>query len=373
MNVTISKNNIKDILANIQGICGRKTNLKITSDVLINASDKDITITANNLETVFQGNYDAVVELEGIISINAGKFYEIIREYPDNEIPLKEPKNRWVEIGKGHVKYNIVASDWKNFPETPVIESIDFIEADAWDLKKMVDATSCITYGPDEKRPYVLGVLLEKVENTEDNTLRIVSTDSKRLHCYESAYTGYLTLPGGSILIPKKGFSQIGKFVENKEGNIKIGVKDNHLIAVKENETLMIKLIHGEYPDYRGLMDTETLIRVDIDRVMLLTMMRRMSILTSEEYKSIILKFGDNELVTTVTNPDIGESRDQLEISYTDGEIEGAFNPRYFIEALKIIESDTVSLYLKDGDSPCLIKGIDDDKLVCIIMAMHIS
>lgn len=371
MDFLINKNNIIDALLKIQGITGRNTNLAITSDVLINVSSSNISITANNLETVFLGKYEASVKSEGIITINSNKFFEIIKEYPFEEIAVKEIENRWVEIGEGDTQYNIVSSNYENFPQTPVIEDINFIDIDSSDIKRMVDVVAGIIYSKDEKRMYMLGVLIEKV-NENDKKLRVVSTDSRRLHCYEFEYEGDIDLSKGNILIPKKAFPEIGKFVINKEGKIKFGIKDNHVIVSKDNEVLMIKLFEGEYPDYKRLLNTENMIPVNMEKNMFNTMLKRLSILTSEQYKSIILKFENNELISTINNPEIGDFKDKLKINYSGEKIESAFNPRYFMDAIKIIENENLVIYIKDKESPFLVKGLDNDKLICIIMAMKI-
>ncbi|MFO7753246.1 MAG: DNA polymerase III subunit beta [Desulfobacteraceae bacterium] len=373
MNFSIDKSTISRALSKVQGITGKRTNLSITSDVLINAADNHITIRANDLETVFFGKYEADVKSEGTISINAGKLYEIIKEYPDEKVPINEVENRWVEIGRGEIVFNIVTSDWENFPETPVIENANFIETDSAELKKALEVTSCISFVQDEKRIYVLGVLLEKLDEAGEKKIRVVSTDSRRLHCYDIEYSGDIEFPQGDVLVPKKAFYEIGKFIQGVDGNISLGIKDNHLIVAKQDESLMIKLLDGEYPNYKGLLNTSVMKPVQTNRTMLMTMMRRMSILTSEDYKSIILKFENDRITATLTNPEIGESKDTLNISYHGEPVEGAYNPRYFIDALKGIENDDITLYIKDAKSPCLIKEMENEKLVCLIMAMQIS
>ena len=373
MNFSVDKKTISRALSKVQGITGKKTNLSITSDVLINASDNCITLLANDLETVFFGKYEADVTSDGIISINAGKLFEIVSEYPDQTIRINEVENRWVEIGRGEIVFNIVTSDWENFPESPLIEGVNFIEVDAVELKKALDITSCITYVQDEKRIYVKGVLLEKLDDAGEKMMRVVSTDSRRLHCYDFEYSGEAEFPEGDVLIPKKACSDIGKFIQGLEGPVSLGIKDNHLIVAKDEESMMIKLLDGEYPDYRGLLNTSVMEPIQTDRSMLMTMMRRMSILTSDEYKSIILHFKDDEITATLTNPEIGESKDYLKISYQGEKVEGAYNPRYFIDALKGMETDDITLYIKDAKSPCLIKETDNDKLICLIMAMKVS
>ena len=373
MKFSFNKKEILEVLSKIQGLTGRKTNLTITSDILIKAMGSRITITANDLETVFLGTYEAQVETEGILSINSKKFFEIIREYPENKIFINEVENRWVEIGEGDSIYHIVSSDYENFPETPVIENIDFIEIGSKDLKRMVDIASIVNYSGEEKRIYVLGSLIEKISIDDKERIRIVSTDSRRLHCCDAQFKGELTLPNESVIIPKKGLSELSKFIDGSKGSIKVGIKDNYFIFKNKNESIMIKLLEGEYPDYKPILNYEDMIPIEMDRIMFSTLMKRVSILTSDDYKSVVLNFKENELVVTITNPEIGESKERMMISYSDEEIKSAFNPRYFIDALSIFQDDIVVINVKDNKSPCIIKGLDDDKLVCVIMAMHIS
>ncbi len=374
MKVSFNKKEIVEVLSKIQGITGRKTSLTITSDILIKAVGSKISITASDMETAFHGTYEAEVDREGILSINSKKFFEILREYPDNEIIVNEVENRWVEIGKGDSLYHIVSSDYENFPETPVIEDVEFIEIRSKDLKKMVEMSSIVGYPGDEKRIYVLGSLIEKIIKEEGSErLRIVSTDSKRLHCYDAEFKGNLNLPNESIIIPKKGLSELSKFIDGSKESISVGVKDNHFIFQDENECVMIKLLEGEYPDYKPVINYQEMTPIEMDRNMFSTLMKRVSILTSDEYKSVILNFKNNELVVTITNPEIGESKERIMIPFSEDEIKSAFNPRYFIDALSLFEDSIVMLNIKESKSPCIIKSLDNDRLICVIMAMHIS
>lgn len=374
MKFSFNKKEIVTVLSKIQGLTGRKTNLTITSDILIKAMGSQITITANDLETVFLGTYEASVETEGILSINSKKFFEIIREYPENLICINEVENRWIEIGEGDSIYHIVSSDYENFPETPIIENIDFIEITSKDLKKMVDVSSIVSFSGEEKRIYVLGSLVEKITTDDgEEQLRIISTDSRRLNCCNAKFKGNLQLPDESVIIPKKGLSELNKFIENSKDIINVGIKDNYFIFKNNNESIMIKLLEGEYPDYKPVINYQDMIPIEMDKTMFYTLMKRVSILTSDDYKSVILNFSDNELKVTITNPEIGESKEQMMVSFSGEEIKSAFNPKYFMDALSIFEDDTVVINVKDSKSPCIIRGLKDDNLICVIMAMHIS
>ncbi|MCP4764530.1 MAG: DNA polymerase III subunit beta [archaeon] len=369
MKFSFDRNQIIGVLSKIQGITGRTTSLTITADILIKAVGSQISITANDLETVFLGIYDAQVEKEGVLSINSKKFFEIIREYPENNIIVNEIENRWVEIGKGDSIFHIVSSKYENFPETPMIEDIEFIKVNSKDLKKMVDIATIVNYSTEEKRTYVTGALIEK--NKEK--IRIVSTDSRRLHCYETDFKGDFKIPKESVIIPKKGLSELSKFIELSKDNIKIGIKENHFIAKNQNESMMIKLLEGEYPDYKGLLNDDNMTPIEMDKTMFSTLMRRISILTSDNFNSVILNFKKNELTVTITNPKIGELKEEMMISYSGEVIKSAFNPRYFMDALRSFEDNIVIMSIKGDKNPCIMKGINDKKLICVIMAMHIS
>lgn len=373
MKFSFNKKDILEVLAKIQGITGRKTNLKITSDILIKAVESKITITANDLETVFTGTYEAQVDTPGLLSINSKKFFEIIREYPNENISINEVENRWVEIGSGDSVYHIVSSDYENFPETPVIENVNFIQIAAKDLKKMVGVSSVVGYLSDEKRTYVLGSLIEKAVVDGEEVLRIVSTDSRRLHCFDAPFTGDLDLGSSRVIIPKKGLIELGKFIDSDIETINVGAKDNHFVSQRANESIMIKLLEGDYPDYRLVMNFEDMIPIEVDRAMFLTLMKRVSILTSEDYKSVIFNFTENSLTVTITNPEIGESKEQLMVGFSGEEIKSAFNPRYFMDALNLFEDEIVTLNIKDSKSPCIVKSMKNNNLICVIMSIHLS
>ncbi|MDY0221731.1 MAG: DNA polymerase III subunit beta [Desulfobacterium sp.] len=371
MKFSSDRKNLTEVLAQVQGICNKKTSLAFTSDVLIKVSGSEVVITANDLETVFQGRYEADIESDGVISINAKKLYEIIREYPDSMVTLNEVENRWVEIGKEDIQYHIVSSEHTNFTDPPMIEDVPFVEIDSAVFKKMVEVSTMISGSTDEKRIYVIGALLEKIVDEAGEHLRMVSTDSKRLNSFDASYEGNLVLPDEKVIIPKKGLLELGRFLD-REGSVNLGVKDDHLIVQKQNETMMIKLLEGDYPDYKRIINTEQMTQIEMSRSMLLMVMRRMSIFFSDDYKSVILNFKENELVVTFTNPEIGESKENITMDYTGELFESAFNPKYFIDALNAIDDDTIILNIKGAKHPCIIKGHDDDKFVCAIMAMSV-
>ncbi len=372
MKVTIKKGDLLPVLSKVQGLTGRRTNLAITTNVLVKTSKDGISVSATDLETGFEGFYEAKVEAEGIIAINARKFYEIVRDFPSEEIFLNEVENHWIEIGNRNVEYHIVGLNPDDFPEIPKIEAVEFFEIDSVALAKMIEKSVVVSGATDDKRAHIVGVFAERIEEKKNKIFRFVSTDGSRLSKVDHLFDKDYNMPlGENVMIPKKGLVEVGKFLDS-EGPTKIGFKDNNFIVQKERETLIIRLLEGDFPEYGDIIVKKGGNSIPLDRHLFLMMLKRMSILSSEDYKGVIFNFEKNQLIITSTNPDIGESKEDMGIEYKGDSITVMFNPKYFIETLNVIEDDKVILNIVDEEKPCLIDGEKDKTYLSVIMPMRI-
>lgn len=372
MKFTINKNDIIGVLANIQGITGRRSNLAITENVLIKTTASGIKLNATDLETGFEGTYPAEVESEGTIAINSRKLFEIVRDFPSDDILVNEVENRWIEIGNEKVLYHIVGMNPDEFPETPQIEEADVYEVDSMDFKKMIERTVFIAGAGDEKRAHIIGVYLERIIKDETKILRMITTDGSRLskvdYVFDKEYE-FKTGPG--VLVPKKGLNDVGKFITST-GPIMLGVKKNHFTVRMENEAFIIRLFEGEFPKYDDIIQKYKGHEIKFDRQLFLMMLKRMSILSSDSYKGVVFNFSEDRLEITTTNPEIGESKEDMKIEFEGDPIKAAFNPRFFIEALNVIDDETVVLTIKDEEKPCFLEPEKDKRFLSVIMAMRI-
>ena len=371
MKFMIKKSDVLDVLSKVQGLAGRKSNLAITSNVLITATEKGITLAVTDLETGFEGQYPAVVESNGNIAINARKFFEIVREFPNEDILVNEVENHWIEISNKNVEYHIVGMNPDDFPSIPVIDSQGLFEIESNSLKKMIEKSLTIS-SSDDKRAHITGVYLEKIENDDEKLLRMVSTDGSRLSKtdYLSDDIGNLVMDS-SVIIPKKGLSEVNKFLD-VEGTVDIGVRESHLIIKKDSENIIIRLLEGEFPKYADIIKITGGYSIRLNKNEFQMMLKRMSILSSENYKGVIFKFSKDTLVVTSTNPDIGESKEEMGISYNGETMEMAFNPRYFIDTIGVLESESILINLIDEEKPFIIEGEDEQRFVSVIMPMRI-
>ena len=373
MKCTVNKNDIIDILSRVQGLTGRRSNLTITENILIRATDTGISLIATDLETGFEGAYPATIEKGGTIAINARKFYEIVREFPSDEIRLNEVENRWIEISNQTVQYHIMGMNPEDFPDSPQFDTFDGIAIDSAALKKMIEKTVMIGGASDDKRAHINGIYFENVAaDPGASSIRMVSTDGSRLSTVDHTCETQIDLKTGEgLIIPKKGLNEVNKFLD-VEGSVNIGFKDNHFVVKKDAETIIIRLLDGEFPKYKDIIAKKEGHAVVLPKQPFTMMLKRMSILTSENYKGAIFKFDQNQLEITATNPDIGESKENMSIDYAGEAIEVAFNPKFFIETLNVIDDETVVINLIDEEKPCLLAAEKDERFLSVIMPMRI-
>lgn len=372
MKATIKKGDLLPVLSKVQGLTGRRTNLAITTNVLLKTDQKGLSISATDLETGFEGFYPAKVEKEGIIAISARKLYEIVRDFPKEDILLNEVENRWIEIGNKNIEYHIVGLNPDDFPEIPKIEAVDFFEIDSMALNKMIERAAAVSGASDDRRAHIIGVSAERLADNGRKLFRFVSTDGSRLSKVDTVFEKDAPLPlGDNVIIPKKGLVEVSKFLD-VQGPVKIGFKDNNFIVQKDSETLIILLLEGDFPEYGDIIVKKGGHSISLNRQLFLMMLKRMSILSSEDYKGVIFNFEKNQLVITSTNPDIGESKEDMEIEYRGGSITVMFNPKFFIDTLNVIDDEKIILNIVDEEKPCLIEGEKDKTYLSVIMPMRI-
>jgi DNA polymerase-3 subunit beta len=270
------------------------------------------------------------------------------------------------------VEYHIVGLNPDDFPEIPKIEDVDFFEINSSFFAKMIERTAIITGASDDNRAHVIGIFAERIQEKNKKIFRLVSTDGSRLSKADCVFDKEFELPSGpDVLIPKKGLTEVAKFLDN-EGSVKIGIKDNNFIVKKEKETLIIRLLEGDFPQYGDIIVKIDGHDIPLDRQLFLMTLKRMSILSSEEYKGVIFHFNQGKLLINSTNPDIGESKEDMDISYKGDPVEVMYNPKFFIDTLGVIDDDNIILNIIDEEKPCKVEGENDKSFLSLIMPMRI-
>jgi len=360
-----------DLLAALywtQSIVERRNTMPILSNVLLEVQKSDIRISATDLEVGVRGKVEGDVLIEGSITVNAKKLYEIIREVSSEEVQLKKLENDWVEIRSGRSVFKIVAMDAREFPQFPEFGSHGLSTVPAATIREMIERT-IFAVSTDETRHSLNGVF---IEGGEGGKVRMVATDGHRL-AFQEKEIGSISLSKG-VILPRKGLAELKKLLESgEESVVSIGFHENMGFVRKGDVELFMRLIDGEFPDYTKVIPKGNPNSAKIEHEEFLQALRRVSILSSERYRGIQLDFRSDRLAISANNPDLGEAVEEIEIEYKGKPITIGFNARYLMDVLNVLKIDgEVGVELKDGLSPSVLRKVGNDTFLYVLMPMRL-
>jgi DNA polymerase-3 subunit beta len=371
MQFHINKETFLKALTKVQGIIEKRHTIPILANVLIEAAQGEIIITATDLEVGIKSRYPSDVVSEGKVTVSAKKLFEIIKELPDKNIQFSSKNNFWVEITCGKSIFNLVGLSPEEFPKFPSIGS-DSNQIPCNIIGEMIDKT-IFSVSNDETKFNLTGIFIKSNTIDSRNNLVFVSTDGHRLSMIERGLEQDLDAKfNAGFILPKKGIMEIRKLIETVDEKINIGISDNNFAVSTDATTLIMRMVDGDFPDYQRVIPEKTSNSALINRDLFLHALRRISVLSSEKSKGIKFNLTQNNLVLSSANPDLGDAKEEIEIDYAGTEISIGFNARYIIDILQSIDKENVLLFLKDNISPGLIQPEGDEEYLAVIMPMRL-
>jgi DNA polymerase-3 subunit beta len=329
------------------------------------ATDREIGLVAD---------YDAEIITEGDVTVSARKLYEMIREIQGDIIQFESNESHRVTVTCQKIIYKIPGLSADDFPSVIDDRSeVNFSTIRGQFIEELIRKTSFAMSG-DEMRKNLNGVFVETLDDGGKNTLRMIATDGHRL-AIASADIGeeaLFKLEKG-IIIPRKGLNEIKRLIEDAPEEVSIGVRQGMCIVKTDSTILRVSLVDAEYPDYRRVMPAEKGVVIKFEKDAILHALRRMSVISSERYSGVIISLSDGKMVLESTNPDVGEAKEELEVVYHDKDISIGYNVKYLIDAMEVIDDETVVFEMGAGMKPGVIKPASNDEYVCIIMPLKVQ
>jgi len=221
----------------------------------------------------------------------------------------------------------------------------------------------------DETKYNLNGIFLHRAEN---NNLRVISTDGHRLSLFQNEIEIEKDIFEKGIIIPRKGIIELKKITESIDEDLEISLLDNNLVASNNEVLLVIRLIDGDFPDYKRVIPTNLENSAIINTNKLLQALRRISILANEKSRGINLVLTNNKLELNSSNPEYGNASDYVDINYSGLDINIGFNAKYLLDALTNIDSENIEIFISDNISPCLITRENDKSYQAVIMPMRL-
>lgn len=371
MQFHINKETFLKGLTKVQGIIEKRHTIPILANVLIEARENEIVVTATDLEVGIKSRYPADVSSTGKVTVSAKKLFEIIKELPNKEIQFSSKNNFWVEITCGKSIFNLVGLSPDEFPKFPEVTS-NTSQIQTALLGEMIDRT-IFSVSNDETKFNLTGIFIKSEKGAEANNISFVSTDGHRLSLMKRQLDSDLSEKfSEGFILPKKGINEIRKLIESSEELVDIGISENNFSVSTDTATLIMRMVDGDFPDYQRVIPEKGSNAALIKRDIFLHSLRRISVLSSEKSKGIKVDLRKDCLILSSSNPDLGDAKEEIDIDYAGADISIGFNARYIIDILQAISSENVIFYLKDNISPGLIQPEEDENYLTVVMPMRL-
>ena len=267
--------------------------------------------------------------------------------------------------------FKILALPADDFPAIPAMEDKIYHKLKCAELREMISKT-IFSVSHDETRYHLNGIYFESSEKSE-NTYRMVATDGHRLAYIDRPIFDKQDEPfEKGVIIPRKAVVELRRLVEeDPQGTIDVCFDSTNIYAHRRNIYLSIRLINGDYPDYRSILQPNADRRIVVGRDSLLHSLKRVSLLANEKSRGVRLSINGPVMKISTNNPELGEAREEIDVDYSGEELEISFNARYVMDCLNAISTDEVTLEVSDSLSPGIIRGTGSDDYTCVVMPMR--
>jgi len=362
MKFKVSKSALLEGLQTVQNVVSIRSTLPILSNVLLTGEKGKLWLTTSDLDVTVRCGIEADVSKFGASTLPARRLASIIRELPDSTIDVEVDDRDIAVVNCGSSFFKIIGLSEDEFPPVPKTDGKLCYEMDQGVLREMLRKCSYAA-STDETRYVLNGVFL----SFKGGKLIMVATDGRRLALVEHEVE-FPKEGDKDMILPTKAVTELLHTLHD-EGAVKITAKDNQIIF-EYNEVLMAsKLIDGTYPNYKQVIPSQCEERVSIEREILLTALKRVSLVTTDKSNAMKLTFAKNKLTVTMNTPDVGEARETIPVKYSAKEISISFNPEFMMDPLRNLSNDEVYLELTDELSPGVIKC--DVPFLYVLMPMR--
>jgi DNA polymerase-3 subunit beta len=363
MNLQLPREPFLRALQLVQNIVEARQTLPILANVLIDARQEGLRIAATDLEVAARVNVPATVTKPGAVTLGARKLVELVRELPSQPVTLSQGETGWVEIRCGGAKFRLAGLPAEEFPPLEMDTTDGWVSVEASRLRAMLTRTS-YAMSSDESRPFLNGLHVA----LRQGDLRLVATDGHRLALARVAVSSELELAG---IVPRKAVVELNRVLGGAE-DAALAVRENQFFLRTPGFILSSKLVEGQFPNYEQVLPKGHPRRVTVEREPLMAALRRVSVVADDRTRPVRLVVGPGSVRLAASSQELGEAEESLTAEYAGEEMTIGFNARYLLDALAPMDGERVSLELKDGLSPGVVRSAADDENLCVIMPMRI-
>jgi len=360
----ISKEELAELMALLQNAVAQKPAIPILSNVLVEAINDELILTATDLVVGIRCFTEAKILEEGATTLPARRLFQLIRELPSVSIEFSTNSQEATQIDAGGSRFRLLGMNRSEFPALPDLSGAVQFTTSQKELKEMLYRTSFAVSREDNR--YVLtGVLLQ----IEGGRATFVGTDGKRLARSEMAVEIDPSFEG-SWVVPLKAVEEVHRALKD-EGDVTLYLLDDKIAFEAGRVTIVTKLLSGDYPNVDRIIPKDAAVSVSLHREELMSLLRQVALFTTDTCNSARFTLDEGELTLWANATDLGEGKVSMPANYTQSKLDIAFNPHFFLDILRHSRDETVNLELIDSYNPGVITDSRDGLFV--LMPMRLS
>lgn len=368
MRFTISREKLQDGLNAVASSIPAKTTLPVLANILVETTERGIRLSGTDLDMSVSTEVVADVDAAGAVTIPAKKLAEIARELPPAPVKISAAGEQRVTLECSRSRFKLLGLPRDEFPSFPAVDFRSGWKVKSGELQQLITHTS-FAVSTEESRPILNGVLWE----LRPETMRMVATNGHRLAKMELTESAQRN-GSEDLIVPPKALEQVRRLFPIEE-ELEVARGENHIGFRSPFTSVYARLIEGPYPNYDQVIPRDNDRVAIADKLALVSALKRMSIVASEQTHRIRLSFNSGMLKFSVQTPDLGEAQDEIPVKYDGDQMDIGFNGSYLLEILKFIPTDEVRLTFKAPERAATVEpeGWDSSaKYTCLLMPLRL-
>ena len=368
MRLTISREKLQEGLNAVTASIPGKTTLPVLANILVETTDRGIKLSGTDLDIAVSTEVVADVETPGAVTIPAKKLSEIARELPPAPVRIAAIGEQRITLECGRSRFKLLGLPRDEFPTFPAVRFDESWRIRSGDLQKLISHTA-FAVSTEESRPILNGVLWE----LRPDRMSMVATNGHRLAKMNVPIASD-SAPSNDFIVPPKALEQVRRLFPAEE-ELEIGRGENHIGFRSPFTAVYTRLIEGPYPNYEQVIPKDNDRVAIADKASLVSALKRMSVVASDQTHRIRLSFNAGMLKFSVQTPDLGEAQDELPIRFSGDQLDIGFNASYLLEILRYIPTDDVRITLKAPERAATLEPegwTDPASYLCLVMPLRL-
>ncbi|MFC4350079.1 DNA polymerase III subunit beta [Fodinicurvata halophila] len=372
MKLTIERAALLRSLAHVQSVVERRNTIPILSNVLLDAQEGRLGLTATDMDLTIVEHTTANVQEAGATTVSAHTLYDIVRKLPDgSEVELAAAgDDGQLRLRAGRSSFALSTLPREDFPAIGPTDLPNVFTLQGGEAKNLIDRTR-FAISTEETRYYLNGIYVHAASSGDLQVLRAVATDGHRLARFEMPLPeGAPGMPG--VIVPRKTVNELRKLIDEVEEGIEVALSDTRIRFTFGNTMLTSKLIDGTFPDYERVIPSGNDKTMSVDCKIFASAVDRVSTISTEKSRAVKLSLGDGALTLSAASPESGSAEEEVAIQYDGPPIEIGFNSRYLLDIAHQIEGEGAEFTLADSSSPTIVRDVADTSALYVLMPMRV-